>query len=219
MVFLIFPFTLFLLLYPLLELSNEKCRRRLSWFSFKLKPFFDSYRAPYTSFFCFWPGVLLVIRIGLAISVALSNDVFISFEILFAVLVFLISILSMRKIYKSETQLQILDAAFLASLLFLAYLYDNTSGGIALYGTIIILSFAFIMFFCILVYHVWMHSRLKRLCKCINMSNTKVKDEIVDVGSSLEVNDQVLKRFSSTIVNVNNFNELRESLLEEPYTE
>ena len=108
LVLFIIPFTLFLLLYPLLELSSEKCRRRLSWFSFKLKPFFDSYRAPYTNLFCFWPGVLLVVRIVLAFSVALNSEACIPLAILFAVLIFLISILSIGKVYNGKTtQLQI----------------------------------------------------------------------------------------------------------------
>ncbi len=198
MVFLIFPFTVFLLLYPLLEMSPEKCRQKFSWFLFKLKPFFDSYRAPYTNLFCFWPGALLLVRIGLALSVALSRDQpCIPLACLFVTLVLLISIFSIGIIYKSESRLPLLDATFLAALLFVTYFLNNTHGDEAKNrkkaknGTISIVSFVFIVFLAIVIYHLWKYTRRVRQCKCINTSSN---DGVMDVNSSMEGNKNGSRR-------------------------
>ena len=73
LILLVIPYTLFLLLFPLLEFSNEKYRSKLS-FLIKFKPFFDAYGGPHNDYFRFWPGVLLLIRVILALSVGFSKS-------------------------------------------------------------------------------------------------------------------------------------------------
>ena len=124
MVFLIVPFTLFLLLFSLLELSNEKCRQRLSWVLFRLKPFFDAYRGPHTDIFCFWPGALVVVRIGLALTVAFPTTK--PLVVLFVTMVLLISIYGVANIYKPGQYAYFLDIGLLVNLAFLANLLKTT---------------------------------------------------------------------------------------------
>ena len=56
----IFPFTLLILLGPLLQ-AKSHCRV-LNWIN-KLKPFFDAFYGPYTSRYRYWPGILLLARV------------------------------------------------------------------------------------------------------------------------------------------------------------
>ena len=120
----IIPYTVFLLFYPLLQLSGEKCRQRLSWFLFKLKPFFDAYRGPHTNLFCIWPGVLLLVRIGFLL-VSLSDNRKVTFAVILLVLVVLIAILSNGRVYKSK-YLNVLDVCLLA--MALVFTYSVSSG-------------------------------------------------------------------------------------------
>ena len=122
MVFLIVPFTLFLLLFPLLELSSGKCRQRLSWFMIRLKPFFDAYRGPHTDIFCFWPGALVVVRIGLALTVAFSEGQTDSLVVLFVTILLLVSIYGVANIYKPGQYAYFLDIGLLVNLACLANL-------------------------------------------------------------------------------------------------
>ena len=56
----IFPFTLLILLGPLLQAKSHY--RVLNWIN-KLKPFFDAFYGPYTSRYRYWPGILLLARV------------------------------------------------------------------------------------------------------------------------------------------------------------
>ena len=69
---LFLPYTFFLLLFPLWELSRSKWNIGTSLY-LKLKPFFDAYAGPYTDLFRVWPGLLLVARIILSILISLMQ--------------------------------------------------------------------------------------------------------------------------------------------------
>ena len=159
----ILPYTLFLLLYPLLELSDGSCRQKLSWFLFKFKPYFDAYRGPHTTRFCIWPGVLLLIRIILAIIVASTENDVISITVTIAVLVILITILGNRNVYNSKA-LHILDICLLAVLLVFSYMVivgknsDKTNNVNFPYVLGTTISISIIIFLVILCYHTYKYS-------------------------------------------------------------
>ena len=55
----ILPFTLLILLGPLLQARSH--HRPLHWIN-KMKPFLDAFYGPYTSRYRYWPGILLLVR-------------------------------------------------------------------------------------------------------------------------------------------------------------
>lgn len=57
----IFPFTLLILLGPLLQ-AKSHCRL-LNWVN-KIKLFLDAFDGPYTSRYRYWPGILLSVRLA-----------------------------------------------------------------------------------------------------------------------------------------------------------
>ena len=76
MMIYVVPFTLLILLGPLLQAKSHY--RGLNWIN-KLKPFLDAFYGPYTSRYRYWPGILLlsrfVILIAFAIYSSSTNDV------------------------------------------------------------------------------------------------------------------------------------------------
>ena len=60
LVLYIFPFTLFILLGPLLQSKSHY--KFLNWVN-KMKPFLDAYYGPYTRQYRCWPGLLLLVRL------------------------------------------------------------------------------------------------------------------------------------------------------------
>ena len=216
MILLIFPYTVFLLFHPLFELSNDKCRQRSSWFMLKLKPFFDAYRGPHSPLFCFWPGALLLVRILLALLVALSDGTTAPLTVLLAVLLVLVSILSSGRVYKNGLYvLHMLDATFLVILMVLAYLIDHNydqhsiNSDTVMYGAIIIFSLSFVLFFGILLYHIYKHTWVCRLFQ--NKFKEQRNSKHSPFHSALAHNADATagKENSPT------YTELRESLLEE----
>ena len=70
-IFLITPYLSILLLAPCLQARSHW--RYLQWVN-KLKPFLDSYQAPFKDRYRFWPGVLLFIRLPLYLVFILSDS-------------------------------------------------------------------------------------------------------------------------------------------------
>ena len=161
LILLVIPYTLFLLLFPLLEFSNEKYRSKLS-FLIKFKPFFDAYGGPYNDKFRFWPGILLLVRVMLALSVGLSDKYGPAFGCLVAIAVILNISLSFGKVYTSA--IYVLDVWFTLSLLVMAYVIQgNVNGNVssskeAEYGLVVIFSLTFIIFCGIIFYHIYTYS-------------------------------------------------------------
>uniref|UniRef100_A0A1X7V323 Right handed beta helix domain-containing protein n=1 Tax=Amphimedon queenslandica TaxID=400682 RepID=A0A1X7V323_AMPQE len=113
---LFIPYTMFLLFFPLWE----KCRSKWHFGTklyLKLKPVFDAYAGPHTDTFRFWPGVLLVARIVLAMSVAIAEN---PFAFLTAIAFVLIVTLSFGSVYKNKI-LHSIDTLYLLCLLVIFY--------------------------------------------------------------------------------------------------
>ena len=223
MVIVIVPYTLFLLLYPVLEISSAKVREKLSWFLIKLKPFFDAYRGPHNNLFYFYPGALLLVRIILALVVGIDTVSDVSLDILLATSIILITMLSIGKVYKKGSYIHLLDILFLLGFIVLSYAVDRTysekfvSTHATKYGTIIILLLSFFIFVFIITYHFFKYTwpgkkseiLLQNGFKRITRQGTK-NDE--------EEDDQVGIFSKDVIADLASLNndaaQLRESLLE-----
>ena len=66
----ILPFTLLILLGPLLQAKSNY--RLLNWIN-KLKPFLDAFYGPYTKRYRHWPGLLLIARVIILGALAFSD--------------------------------------------------------------------------------------------------------------------------------------------------
>ena len=150
--FLIVPYTLYLISIPLLERNIFKCIccRKLR---LKMKPFSDAYGGPYRDKYRYWAGLLLLVRVLLAVVVSFVTkraniDVAVPVFLLILFLQFLL------QVYRSY-YLILLDAFFLCNLLLLIHynLHDeNQNGEIASY---VLVSMSLIVFIGIIVYHIW----------------------------------------------------------------
>ena len=212
MVLLIVPFTLFLLLFPVLELSSEKCRQKLSWFMIRLKPFFDAYRGPHTDIFCFWPGALVVVRIGLALTVAFPKAE--PLVVLFVTMLLLNSIYGVANIYKPGQYVYFLDIGLLVNLACLANLLKITprdkftnKNDYPYIGVTLILSFAFTAFVVVFLYHIFKYTYLRKICSRILKKKTTPNKQVPIAMTA--INNVNLKK--------HDFSQLRESLLDEPF--
>ncbi len=163
------PYTLFLLLYPVMGLINDKHRQHLSWLLLRLKPFFDAYKAPYTRIYCFWPGALLGVRMALAMTVAFSETEDVPLSLLFAVLLVITAAVCNGRVYMNK-YIHIIDGVCLGLLMVLTYwtqVQNKQENHIhpLLYGEIAIVSVSFIVFLGVILYHTYKFTRLFQLCK------------------------------------------------------
>ena len=223
LILLVVPYTLFLLLFPLLEFSNEKYRSKLS-FLIKFKPFFDAYGGPYNDKFRFWPGILLLVRVMLALSVGLSDKFGPAFGCLVAIAVILIISLSYGKVYTST--IYVLDIWFKLSLMIMAYIIQgNVSSELSSsneieYRLIVILNFGltFVIFFGVIFYHIYTYSigqyiLQKWYAKIISYKRTNTQSQIVE--QLLDVSQENIRR--DNVPSTECYAELREPLLEDPF--
>ena len=218
LILMVVPYTLFLLLFPLLEVSNEKYRSKLS-FLIKFKPFFDAYGGPYNDKFRFWPGILLLFRVILALSVAFSKSR-VAFGYLVAVTIILITSLSFGKVYKNT--INVLDVWFTLSLLVMAYVIQgNVNGNLssskeAEYGLVVIYSQSFIIFCGIIFYHGYIYSIIgkdglqKCYAKIISYKKTNKQSQMME--QLLDDSQENIQR--DNVSSTECYTELREPLLE-----
>ena len=205
LVFIFVPYVSFLLFFPLWELCRSKWNKGTNLY-LKLKPFFDAYAGPHTELFRFWPGILVVIRIVLALTVSIDQDKTILLSLLIAVVAILITVLSFGAVYK-ESKLHILDIFYLVSLLIISvYVSDGKDQGI-----IAVLALSFLVFLGIVIYHVYSIQKLRSLfmkevnkLKLCHKSNDAIENGINT--------DQARVRHSTT--SELKWSELREPVLE-----
>ena len=215
----IIPYTAFLLFYPLLELSGEKCRQRFSWFLLKLKPFFDAYRGPHTNLFCIWPGVLLLVRIGLALVESLSDKAKVTYAVILLVLVVLIAILSNGRVYKSK-YLNVLDVCLLAMALVFTYSVSSGKGSKNqeelnfTYGFRICIFIIMLVFIAVLLYHTYKYTIIgekiaKKIAKIMKKANKQSNHTSIQFKSDDQAEIPAYKLYDG--------GKLREPLLEDSY--
>ena len=213
LILLIVPYTFYLLTIPFFEgpLSKYICCQKLSTY---MKPFFDAYGGPYKDKYRFWTGFLLLARVVLALVVSVDTEAIVSLDVLTSILVVIIFMyLPLRGVYR-QLPLACLELFFILNLILLASTNgqtsneNNNSKGQAL--TKVLVSLTFVVFYGILIYHVWdrflksrLQERIKKFFK--TQSNIPANDD----------NEIELKTSSSDKITYSVMPELREPLLDD----
>ena len=124
---LIIPYTFYLLTIPLFEgpLSKYMCYfQKLSTY---MKPFFDAYGGPYKDKCRFWTGLLLLVRVILALVVSLDAKSTVSLDLLTSILIIIVFMyLILKGIYR-HIPLDYLETFFILNLIFMVYVNAETS--------------------------------------------------------------------------------------------
>ena len=174
--FLFLPYTLLLLFGQWLQAISHL--RLFSWVnSARLKPFMDSYHAPYKAKHRYWPGLLLVLRFSLLLVFALNRQQDPSINLL-AILVgagipHLWSWVS-GGLYRNWW-LDALEGSFMLNLTILAAAtyHVKLSKGNQLAVGYTSMSIALVTFITILIYHIFLQVRHNKLWKKVPKLNPK----------------------------------------------
>ena len=222
--FLVLPYTMLLLLFPLWELCRSKSTIGTTYY-IKLKPFFDAYAGPYTDSFRFWPGMLLVARILLAAVVATKaqneEDTGVApLGLLVAVVVLLLTVLRFKDVYKSS-KLEALDEFYLICLMIITvaiYVFKNPNESIGVNITeIIVFAFTFVCFLGIIVYHAYSKEIVKNIFKKAKKATKKVSiaESSIKIDDDMSTDEARMRLPTTTSVfDTSIIYELREPLLD-----
>lgn len=167
---LCFPFTLLLLMVkPLQSVSHRSPFK----FVHRLKPFIDAYTGPHTDNGRFWPGMLLLARIGLAITgnVNILNSYMFKPGIIVAALLILLGIAS--QVHPGLYRVKIfntLECFFLWNLGVLAIISAYSVEKQSKIAFDVLVGSAFMVFIAILLYHLWLRIRGWHLFSSIRKS-------------------------------------------------
>ena len=180
LIFLILPYTFFMLAFPFMEayLTGYKCFR---WVV-KLKPVLDAYGGPYHDKYRVWTGLLVVVRLLLALITSLSDSMSISISALMGVAVLLITIHCIAQQVYRKWQFNVLEVVFLLNLILVGYTANEFNPFLPKsVGIIVLLSISFIVFLGIILYHVILRLKLESkldpgtLCKRLAKAFTAKK--------------------------------------------
>ena len=207
-VFLIFilPYTLFLLLDPLYEkyLSNYKVFKKV-WGEFK--PVIDAYSGPMKDQYRFWPGLLLVARIPILLSVTLVDSFIESQHFLLCMLLTVLALLfsmqvSFGGLYRKRLY-DIVEVWFLFNLCIMVSLSIafNTDEEVLIWFNTCIGIFT-ISFIIIIFYHFylqiskekWFKSLLEKMCKKQKESVPTVEDIVPHKTVDMQMSEKVPTR-------------------------
>ena len=191
--FLFLPYILLLLFGQWLQAISHL--RLFSWVnSARLKPFMDSYHAPYKAKHRYWPGLLLVLRFVLLLVFAFNYREDPSINLL-AILVGA----GIPQVWAwisggvyANWCLDALEGSFALNLIILvgATLYNVNHSREDQAAWYISVSLAFATFFGILAYHIFQQSRQTKLCKKVSKLNLQFNKlsikQVTTVFSSLD---------------------------------
>ena len=214
LILLIVPYTFYLLTIPLFEgpLSNHMfCCQKLSTY---MKPFSDAYGGPYKDKCRFWTGFLLLVRVVLALIVSLDIDIAVSLDMLTSILVVIIFMYFPLKGIYQKLPLVCLEIFFILNLILLSSINKQafTNSKVEL-STKILVSLAFVVFCCILFYHMWdrfiksylqEHTRKMFKRQSNILANEDNKIDLQSISSSADMTYSLVP-------------ELREPLLDDEY--
>ena len=151
------PYTLLLVLAPLPKVQALTKYRLLAWIN-KLKPFLDAHYSPYKDHYRNWTGVLLLVRIILAVLVSLNpmNDPAISL-LIHAIMMFLLISAAWvgGGVYKKWPH-NILECSLFvnAGVLSVTTLFISSSGGRQGVAFYLSASLTLVVFIAVIIYHV-----------------------------------------------------------------
>ena len=155
-------YTSFLLATPLIEryLTHLKCFSTCRCVS--LKPILDAYGGPYKDKYRPWTGVLLLVRVILALITSLSDSKFASISALMCAMGILITVHCLAHGIYSKWYLNVLEIAFLLNLMLLGYVATASAKEQQhLVSTSILLVISFLLFLGIILYHIHLKVKLK----------------------------------------------------------
>ena len=122
-ILLIIPYSTILLLSPCLQkCSHRQC---FHWFN-RIKPFMDSYQAPFKDQYRFWPGVQLFLRLPLYLVFTISYDTSIKMASISIGILLYLGFAAGLSVYKNWVIL-FLEISFLINLAILALLANTTN--------------------------------------------------------------------------------------------
>ena len=216
-VFFVIPYTLFLLLNPFYEkyLSNFKLFKKF-WSRFK--PIIDAYSGPMKDEYRFWPGLLLVARIPVLLSVTLADSFIQSHSFLLSMLLtVLVIVLSLGHcfggVYKKRMN-NVLEVWFLFNLCIMVGLsvaFTDESKILIWYNTCL---FVFIFSFILIgVYHLYLQLSHMKCYDALTKKLLKKQDEddepLLDLTESHLTVDEQMKEIvpSSTDVRLSDSRE------------
>ena len=218
----VIPYTLFLSFSPLFEkyLSNYKVFKKL-WSQFK--PIIDAYSGPMKDEYRFWPGLLLVARLPILLSVTLVDSFIESHSFLLCVLLTVLAVVlslgyCFGGFYRKRMN-NMIEVWFLFNLCILVGLSgvfnDDDRSVLIWYNTCLCVFTA--SFVAIIVYHLYLQlSHMKcydtLMKKLFKKEQDEDADPLLDVTMSHKTVDQQRKEIvpSSTVVNMDR----RESVVE-----
>ena len=214
-IFLFLPYTLLLLFGQWLQTISHL--RFFSWVN-RLKPFMDSYHAPYKAKHRYWPGLLLVFRFVLLLVFALNPQQDPS-NYLLAILLGA-AILHMWAwfsggVYKKWC-LDALEGSFVLNLIILvgATYHVKLTGGNQLVVGYTSVSIALATFIAILTYHIFQQVRHTKLWKRVPKLNLVIKK--LNKKPNTNQAEDGLRNFAEDTSESGNFDQLREPLLDDP---
>ena len=209
-VFFVIPYTLFLLLNPFYEkyLSNLKLLKKF-WSRFK--PIIDAYSGPMKDEYQFWPGLLLVARIPVLLSVTLVDSFIQSQHFLLSMLLtVLVIVLSLSHcfggVYKKRMN-NVLEVWFLFNfciMVGLSVAFNEDSKVLIWYNTCLsVFIFSFIL---IVVYHLYLQLSHMKCYDALIKKLFKKQDEddepLLDVTEPHKTVDQQRREIvPSSVVN------------------
>ena len=197
-VFFVIPYTLFLLLNPFYEkyLSNLKLLKKI-WDRFK--PIIDAYSGPMKDDYRFWPGLLLVARIPVLLSVTLVDSFIQSQHFLLSMLLTVLAIvLSLSHcfggVYRKRMN-NVLEVWFLFNLCIMVGLsvaFNEESKVLIWYNSCLsVFIFSFIL---IVVYHLYLQLSHMKCYDALIKKLFKKQDEddepLLDITESHKTVDQ-----------------------------
>ena len=221
-VFFVIPYTLFLLLNPFYEkyLSNLKILKKI-WDRFK--PIIDAYSGPMKDEYRFWPGLLLVARIPVLLSVTLVDSFIQSQHFLLSMLLTVLAIvLSLSHcfggVYKKRMN-NVLEVWFLFNLCIMVGLSVafNEDGKVLIWynSCLSVFSFSFIL---IVVYHLYLQLSHMKCYDALIKKLFKKQDEddepLLDVTESHKTVDQQRREIVPSSTDVSRLSTSRESVVD-----
>ena len=221
-VFFVIPYTLFLLLNPFYEkyLSNLKLLKKI-WDHFK--PIIDAYSGPMKDEYRFWPGLLLVVRIPVLLSVTLVDSFIQSQHFLLSMLLTVLAIvLSLSHcfggVYKKRMN-NVLEVWFLFNLCIMASLsvaFTDDSKVLIWYNTCLsVFIFSFILIF---VYHLYLQLSHMKCYDALIKKLFKKQDEddepLLDATKTHKTVDQQRREILPSSTDVRRLSASRESVVD-----
>ena len=159
---LILPYTLFLLFLPLIAGPLSNYILLLRKLSNKLKPFIDAYAGPYKDRFRFWTGLLLLVRVILALAVPFDESASFSIDLLVFILIGLLTVyVVFNGVYQSKLK-SYMEAFFILNLTIVGYVSSEQQDEFQTKRLIylVILVFSVLIVFCGLVlYYCYKRAR------------------------------------------------------------